>query len=62
MENKDYSNDFNRAKYAIRVTLNRKGQIREQEMSNDTFDIVMEMKECEGFPEANEVINRIKAL
>jgi hypothetical protein len=62
MEPKDFSNAFNRARYEIRITLNRKGQIQEQEVQKDAFDTVLEMKECEGFPEANEVINRIKAL
>lgn len=60
MEPKDFKDAFQNAQYTIRLVIKSKDQIR-----NDWFadqDIMLDMKEAEGYPEANEVINRIRAL
>ncbi len=70
MEPKDFSNTFNRAQQEIRYAqgLGRKRQIINQQLE-ELHSIHMEMIECavqakeaQGFPEANELINCIRAL
>lgn len=60
MEPKDFKDVFQNAQYTIRLVIKNREQVQ-----NDWFadqDIMLDMKEAEGFPEANEVINRIKAI
>ena len=70
MEPKDFSNAFKNAQYEIRYAYS--GLNRKRQLINATLDelhtMQMEMiedavltKEYTGFPEANEVINYIKA-
>jgi len=61
----DYSNQFYKS---ARYSLNRKRQIIDA-VCNDLYEMQMHMiedavllKESAGFPEANEAINRIRAL
>lgn len=60
MEPKDFSDVFKNAQYTIRFVIKNKEQIRNEWF--DTQDTLLEMKEAEGFPEANEVINRVRAI
>lgn len=70
MEPKDFSNAFNSAQQQIRYAkgLSRKRQIIDahlQELHTMYMEMVeaaVDAKEYAGFPEANEVINYIKAL
>jgi hypothetical protein len=61
----DYSNQYYRS---VKYSLNRKRQIIDA-VCNDLYEMQMQMiedavllKESAGFPEANEAINRIRAL
>ena len=70
MEPKDFSNAFNSARQEIRYAqgLSRKRKIIQHQldvlhtMQLDMIDEAVESKEREGFPEATEVINRIRSL
>ena len=61
----DYSNQYYRIN---KISLNRKRQIIWHQldalhtMKLEMIDKVVEIKEREGFPEANEVINRVRSL
>lgn len=70
MEPKDFSNAFNSARQEIRYVrgLNRKRQIIKEHLE-ELHRMQMEMiedavlaREYAGFPEANELINYIKAM
>jgi hypothetical protein len=70
MEPKDFSNTFNRARREIRYAqgLGRKRQIINRQLE-ELHSIYMEMiegavqaKEAQGFPEANQLIDHIRAL
>lgn len=70
MEPKDFSNAFNSAQQEIRYVrgLGRKRQIIDAHL-NELHVMHMEMiedavllRESSGFPEANEIINYIRAL
>jgi hypothetical protein len=61
----DYSNQYYRS---VKYSLSRKRQIIDT-VCNDLYEMQMEMiedavavRESAGFPEANEVINHIRAL
>ena len=60
MEPKDFKDVFQNAQYTIRLVIKNQEQIRNDWF--DTYETMLEMKEAEGFPEANEVINRVRAL
>lgn len=70
MEPKDFSNAFNSARQEIRYAqgLSRKRKIIQHQLDVlhtiqlDMIDEAVEAKECEGFPEAIEVINYIRSL
>jgi hypothetical protein len=71
MEPKDFSNAFNSAQKEIRYAyrgLNRKRQIIDltldelHEMQMAMIEDVVTAKESQGFPEANLVINHVRAL
>ena len=70
MEPKDFSNTFNRARQEIRYAqgLGRKRQIINRQleelhaMQMAMIDAAVLAKEYQGFPEATQVINRIRAL
>lgn len=70
MEPKDFSNAFNSARQEIRYAqgLSRKRKIIQLQLDTlhtmqlDMIDEVVEAKEREGFPEANEVIDYIRSL
>ena len=71
MSPKDYSNAFNDAQREIRYAysgLNRKRQIINAVVNNlhntqmEMIEDAVAIKESAGFPEANEVINYIRAL
>ncbi len=61
----DYSNQFYKS---ARYSLNRKRQIINRTleelhaMQMEMIESAVAAKESQGFPEANEVINRIRAL
>jgi hypothetical protein len=70
MEPKDFSNTFNRARQEIRYAkgLSRKRQIINQQLNElhtmhmNMIEHAVNIQEGKGFPEANQVINRIRAL
>lgn len=70
MEPKDFSNPFNRARQEIRYAkgLWRKRQIINAHleeldaMHSDMIENAVQVKETQGFPEANVVIAHIRAL
>ena len=73
MEPKDFSNAFNRARQEIKYTLDTGGLSRKRQilarhlndlhaMQMTMIEDAVQMKEYQDFPEANQVINYIKAL
>ena len=70
MKPKDFSNTFNSARQEIRYTqaLSRKRQIIQNQLDTlhtmqlDMIDQAVKVKECQGFPEANQILNRIRSL
>lgn len=70
MKPKDFSNVFNRAQREIRYTkgLSRKRQIIDQQLDllhtihMDMIEDAVRIREGEGFPEANVVINHVRSL
>lgn len=60
MEPKDFKDAFQNAQYTIRLVIKNREQIQNEWFADqETF---LDVKEVAGFPEANEIINRIKAL
>lgn len=70
MEPKDFSNTFNRARQEIRYAkgLGRKRQIINQQLEElhsmhaEMIEDAVLAREYQGFPEANQVIDHIRAL
>jgi len=68
MEPKDFSNAFIQANYQVRYSSNRKRQIINQQLEElhtiqmNMIEQAVRAREQQGFPEANQVIDHIRAL